>query len=68
MIRLARRRAVEEDRPLSDVLQETLVAYLGKRTPDPKKREEAYRTFCEQPIRISRDQLDATLKEDTWAL
>jgi len=54
VIRLAKRRAAQEARPLSDLIQDALVAYLGKKTPDPKKREEAYRTFCERPIRITR--------------
>ncbi len=66
VIKLAKRRAVEEARPLSDLIQDALVAYLSKRTPDPKKREEAYRLFCERPIRISRDQFEAILKEDAW--
>jgi hypothetical protein len=64
VIRLAKRRAVQEAQPLSDLIQEALVAYLGKKTPDSKKREEAYRTFCERPIRITREQFDAILKED----
>jgi hypothetical protein len=68
VIRLAKRRAVQEARPLSDLIQDALVAYLSKKTPDPKKREEAYRTFCEQPIRITREQFDTILKEDAWDL
>jgi hypothetical protein len=66
VMKLARRRAAEEDRPLSDLIQDALVSYLSRRAPDPKKREYAYRTFCEQPIRITRDQFGEILNEDTW--
>lgn len=68
VIRLAKRRAVQEARPLSDLIQDALVTYLSKKTPDPKKREEAYKTFCERPIRITREQFDTILKEDAWDL
>jgi hypothetical protein len=68
VIRLAKRRAAEEDRPLSDLIQDALVSYLNKKAPDPKKREEAYRVFCERPFRISRPQFEEILKEDAWDL
>jgi len=66
VIKLAKRRAVEESRPMSDLIQDALVAYLSNKVPDPKKREEAYQTFCERPIRISKDQFKEILKEDAW--
>ena len=66
VIRLAKRRAVEENRPLSDLIQDALVAYLSNKTPDPRIREAAFRTFCEQPIRLSRDQFEELLEEDVW--
>jgi hypothetical protein len=68
VIRLAKRRALEESRPLSDLIQDALVAYLSKKAPDPKRREAAYRLFCEQPIRITKDQLNQILDEDAWDL
>ncbi len=68
VIRLAKRRAIEENRPLNDLIQDALVAYLNRRSPDPQRRTEAYRTFCEQPIRITRQQLETVLEEDTWDL
>jgi hypothetical protein len=68
VMKLARRRAAEEDRPLSDLIQDALVAYLSRKTPDPEKRERAYRTFCEEPIRITRDQFEEILREDAWDL
>jgi hypothetical protein len=66
IIRLAKRRATEESRPLSDLIQDALVTYLSKTVKDSKKREAAYRIFCEQPIRITREQFDDILKEDAW--
>lgn len=66
VIKLAKRRAVEESRPLSDLIQDALVAYLSRKGPDPKRREAAYRLFCEQPIRITRDQFNEILDEDAW--
>ena len=66
VIKLAKRRAVEENRPLNDLIQDALVAYLGKKVPDPRIREAAYRTFCEQPIRLSREQFGELLQEDAW--
>jgi hypothetical protein len=66
VIKLAKRRAAEENRPLSDLIQDALVTYLSNKVPDPRKREAAYRTFCEQPIRLSRKQFDELVEEDTW--
>ena len=54
VIRHAKRRAAEEGRPLSNFIQEALVSYLGKKVPDPRKREKAYQLFCGQPMRISK--------------
>jgi hypothetical protein len=66
VIRHAKRRAAEEDRPLSDVIQDALVSYLSDKVPDPKKREKAYQLFCEKPIRFRTDQFRQVLEEDTW--
>jgi hypothetical protein len=68
VLKLAKRRAVEEGRPLSDVIQESIVHYFNNRVSDPKKREGAYHIFCEQPIRISRQQLKEILEENAWDL
>jgi hypothetical protein len=68
VIRHAKRRAVEEGRPLSDVIQDALVSYLSDKVPDPKKRENAYQLFCGQPMRISRKQFKEILEEDPWDL
>jgi len=63
VIELANSRAVEEARRLSDLIEDALVAYLGRKVLDRKKREVAYKIFCEQPIRISQDQFEELLKE-----
>jgi hypothetical protein len=68
VIKLAKRRAMEEGRPLSDLIQDALISYLNDRLPDPRKREEAYQLFCERPIRISKDQFRGILREDAWDL
>lgn len=66
VIRHAKRRAAEEGRPLSDVIQDALVSYLSDKVPDPKKRENAYQLFCGQPMRISRKQLKKITEADTY--
>ena len=66
VIKLAKHRALEEGRPLSDVIQDALVTYLSNRMPDPKKRESAYQLFCERPMRLSRKQFREILEEDSW--
>jgi len=63
IIRHAKRRAAEEQQSLSDVIQEALVSYLGDKVSDPKRREKAYQIFCEQPIRLSKNQFKQILQE-----
>ena len=66
VIKLSKRRAVEEGRPLSDVIQDALVRYLSGKISDPRKRDDAYRTFCERPLRLSPTQFKQVLEEDAW--
>lgn len=66
VIRLAKRRALEENRPLSDLIQDALVSYLGRKAPAVRDREVAYRLFCEQPMKITREQVAEIVDEDTW--
>jgi hypothetical protein len=68
VIRHAKRRAAEEGRPLSDVIQDALVSYLSGKIPDPKRREAAYQLFCGRPMRISKAQLQEILEADAWDL
>ena len=66
IMREAKRRALEERRTLSDVIQEALVHYLRRDTATPKEKKKAYRMFCERPMKIPVEQLREMLKEDMW--
>jgi hypothetical protein len=67
-MRLAKRKAAEEGRSLSDVIQDALVEYLRKQAATPKERKMAFRLFCEQPMKIPSEQLRYVLEEDMWDL
>jgi hypothetical protein len=64
VLKLAKHRALEEGRPLSDVIQESIVHYLSNKVPDSKKRERAYQIFCERPMRISKQQFKEIMEEN----
>ena len=64
VLRRARRQAADEERPLSDLIQDALDRYLTEKLPAPDRREAAYRSFCEQPIQVSPDQLREILHVD----
>ena len=66
VLKRAKHRALEEGRPLSDVTQESIVHYLSKKVPNPKKREKAYQIFCKRPIQISKQQFKEILGENIW--
>jgi hypothetical protein len=66
IMRLARRRAAEEGRPLSDLIQDALVRYLRNDVATPKERKMAYHLFCERPMKIPSDQLRHVLEENMW--
>ncbi len=66
VLKLAKHRALEEGRPLSDVIQESIVHYLSNKVPDSKKRERAYQIFCERPMRISKQQFKEIMEENVW--
>ena len=51
-MRLAKRKAAEEGRSLSEVIQEALVEYLRKEAATPKERKTAFQLFCERPMTI----------------
>jgi hypothetical protein len=52
IMRLAKRRAAQEGRPLSDLIQEALVRYLSTGAASAKERELAYNLFCERPFKL----------------
>jgi hypothetical protein len=67
-MRLAKRKAAEEGRSLSEVIQEALVQYLRKEAATPKERKMAFHLFCERPMKIPPEQLRYVLEEDIWDL
>ena len=52
VIGLAKRRAAEEGRSLSDMIQEALIQYLSAGAVNPKERALAYQLFCERPLKL----------------
>ena len=68
LLRRAKRQAADEERPLSDLIQDALDRYLTAKMPAPDRREAAYKSFCEQPMRISTEQLREILHADAWDL
>jgi hypothetical protein len=65
-MRLAKRKAAEEGRSLSDVIQDALEEYLRKKAAAPKERKMAFQLFCERPMKIPLEQLRYVLEEDMW--
>jgi hypothetical protein len=68
IMRLAKRRAAEEGRPLSDLIQDAIDQYLRKGAAAPKERKLAFDLFCERPMKIPPEQLRYVLAEDMWDL
>jgi len=68
IMRRAKRRAAEEGRPLSDLIQDALVQYLSPDAASAKEREMAYRLFCERPFKLTPEQFRDLLEEDPWDL
>jgi hypothetical protein len=63
---LAKRKAAEEDRPLSDLVRDALAKYLSRDAATREERQKAFQLFCEQPMRLSAGQLRRILQEDVW--
>ena len=68
VVRRAKRRATDENRPLSDLIQDALERYLSEGVAEPARREAAYNFFCERPMRLAPDQLKVVLEHDSWDL
>jgi hypothetical protein len=64
-MRLAKRRAIEEGRSVSDLVQDALEQYLRRDAATPRERQLAYQLFCERPMKIPLEQLRHML-EDVW--
>jgi hypothetical protein len=68
LMKRAKRRAVDEGRPLSELIGEALEAYLSKNLPDAGRRDAAYALYCQQPMPLSSRQFKAILEHDSWDL
>ena len=68
VLRRAKRRAADESRPLSDVIQDALERYLSQGVPQPARRDAAYQLFCERPMLLAPEQLKTVLEHDSWNL
>ena len=68
ILRRAKRRAADESRPLSDVIQDALERYLSEGVPQPARRDAAYQLFCERPMLLAPEQLKTILEHDSWDL
>ena len=68
VLRRAKRRAADESRPLSDVIQDALERYLSEGVPQPARRDAAYQLFCERPMLLASEQLKTVLEHDSWDL
>ncbi len=66
VLRLAKRLAIDQGRPLNELIQDALVSYLTRDLSDPREREAGYVVFCERPIRLSSTQFQQVLQEDPW--
>ncbi len=66
VMRLAKRRAAEEGRPLYEIIEEALTSYLNGQASSQNEREAAYHMFCERPLKLSRKQFRQILEEDCW--
>ena len=65
-IRLANRRAAQEGRPLSHVIEDALVQYLRKQPATLEERKMAFHLFCEEPMKIPPSQLRYILEENVF--
>lgn len=68
VLRKAKRRAVDEGRSLSGLIQDALESYLSTRTVDPAKRDAAYQLYCEHPMKLTSAQFKSVMEEDAWDL
>ena len=66
VLRLAIQRAADQDRPLSDLIQDALAQYLKKDAVTSKERKIAFNLFCKQPMRLSGKQWRQVLQEEVW--
>ena len=66
IMRLAKRKAAEEGRPLNDLIQDALVQYLSSGAASSKERDLAYHLFCDRPMKLLPEQFRQLVEEDAW--
>jgi hypothetical protein len=64
IVRLAKQKAANERRTLSELFQGALTSYLRRNAATPEERKIAYLLFCERPMKISPGQLRYVVEED----
>jgi hypothetical protein len=65
IMKLAKHKAAEEGRSISDLIQDALVQYLSSGAAS-RKSELEYEAFCERPLKLKPKQLRQVLDEDAW--
>jgi hypothetical protein len=68
ILRVAKQRAAEERRPLSELVREALMKYLGENAATPEERKMAYKLFCERPMKIPPQVLRYVIEDDMFNL
>ena|SRR5688572_1158042 len=63
-MRLGKRKAAKEGRPLSDLIEDAVLHYLRKQRSTAAERRTAFHVFCERPMKIPATQLRYVLEED----
>jgi len=66
VMRMVKRKAVEENRPLSGIIQEAIVEYVVTGKKDVDARLKAWRRFCGCPLKLPPKALKAIIEADTW--
>jgi hypothetical protein len=66
IMRLAKRKAAEEGRSISDLIQDALVQYLSTGAANPKERDMAFQVFCDRPFKLKPEQFRQVIEEDVW--
>ena len=62
VVRLTKRRAADEGRPLCDVIQDAMEKHLSDGLFESARREAAFQLFCERPIKLAPEQFKAVLE------
>ena len=68
ILRVAKQRTAEERRPLSALVREALMKYLGENAATPEERKMAYQLFCERPMKIPPQVLRYVIEDDMFNL